>query len=108
MTRNRPVALALTVLVLVGCAPSPETAPRPEPEPMPSMPAATTRSSVTDLAAFEAMIATRPTPTELRSRYPGLQLVLPGEISTRELRGDRSRYFVELDAEGRVMGGRFQ
>nr|WP_293249925.1 hypothetical protein [Panacagrimonas sp.] len=66
------------------------------------------RTSITDLAAFDAFIATHPTPDGLRQRYPGLVVVMPDDISTRELRMDNSRYFVELDAQGRVTGGRFQ
>lgn len=66
------------------------------------------RMTVTDLPAFEAFIAARPRPEDLRARYPGLLVVLPTDMATKELRMDRSRYFVELDAEGRVSGGRFQ
>lgn len=108
MTRNPFLAPALILLILAGCAASPEADPPPAPTTPPSSPAMTSRTSVTDLAAFEALIATRPTPAELRSRYPGLLVVMPEDISTRELRGDRSRYFVEIDGEGRVVGGRFQ
>ncbi len=111
MTRKHPAALALILLSLAGCTSAPEAQPLPETASMPStpeIPATPGRTSVTDLPAFDALIATRPTPAELRSRYPGLHLVLPGDISTRELRGDRSRYFVELDGEGRIVGGRFQ
>ncbi len=66
------------------------------------------RTQVTDLKTFEAFIATRPTPEALRARYPGLAVITPDMMATRELRGDHSRYFVELDAEGRVIGGKFQ
>ena len=66
------------------------------------------RTTVSDLAAFDAFIATRPTPDALRQRYPGLLVVMPGDIATRELRTDNSRYFAEVDAQGRVIGGRFQ
>jgi hypothetical protein len=62
---------------------------------------------VTDMAAFEAFIATRPTPEQFRARYPDVLLVLPGQIATKELRLNNSRYFAELDGEGRITGGRF-
>ena len=63
---------------------------------------------VSDADAFDRFIATRPTPAEFRQRYPDLKLVLPGEMATKELRLDRSRYFAELDADGRIQGGRFK
>ncbi len=65
-------------------------------------------ATVTDPAAFDAFIATRPTPDAFRARYPGLRLVLPGQTSSRELRLDHSRYFAELDEQQRIVGGRFQ
>ena len=101
MTRNRLAPFALCLVTLAGCA----TASPPAP---PTPPGTTLRTSITDTAAFDAYIATRPTPEALRARYPGLLVVLPGDISTRELRGDNSRYFAELDAHGRVIGGKFQ
>lgn len=63
---------------------------------------------VSDLPAFERFIATRPTPAQFAKRHPDVVLVLPGQIATKELRMDRSRYFAQLDAEGRITGGRFQ
>lgn len=66
------------------------------------------RTSVTDLDAFNAFIATQPTPDALQAKYPGLNVVMPGDITTKEFRTDNSRYFVDLDAQGRVSGGRFQ
>lgn len=62
---------------------------------------------VTDLAAFQRFIAGKPTPAQFRARYPDVKLVLPGEIATREFRMNNSRYFAELDADGRVSGGKF-
>lgn len=103
MLRIRLAPVALSLLLLAGCAPAPQ-AESPPPEPA----AAPVRTQVTDLAAFEAYVATRPTPEALRARYPGLFVVMPGDITTRELRGDNSRYFATLDAEGRVVGGQFQ
>ncbi|HEY1077015.1 MAG TPA: hypothetical protein VGE51_10045 [Fontimonas sp.] len=63
---------------------------------------------VTDVAAFEQYIATRPTPTAFKMKYPDLTLVLPGQMATKELRGNNSRYFATLDGEGRISGGKFQ
>lgn len=63
---------------------------------------------VDGLTAFDAFIASGPTAEAFRARYPGVLLVLPGDISTRELRSDRSRYFADLDEQQRIRGGRFQ
>ena len=52
-------------------------------------------------------LATRPTPDEFRARYPHTTLVLPGDITTREMRYDCSRFFADTDIDGRVVGGRF-
>jgi hypothetical protein len=32
---------------------------------------------------------------------------MPGDITTKEMRLNNSRYFAELDADGRIVGGRF-
>ena len=66
------------------------------------------RGTVTDVAAFDAFIAARPAPKDFRARYPDVVLVLPGEMATKELRANRSRYFAELDGDGRITGGKFQ
>lgn len=105
---SKPSALllpfAVLLLAVAGCAP----APQPETAaPVPTL-EAPVRTTVTDVPAFEAFVATQPTPDALRQRYPGLQVVMPGDITTRELRSDNSRYFADLDPEGRVIGGRFQ
>jgi len=63
---------------------------------------------VTDVAAFEAFIAQAPTPEEFREVYPDVVLILPGDIATREFRTDNSRFFADLDAEERIIGGSFQ
>lgn len=63
---------------------------------------------VTDMPAFEAFIATWPTPQGFRQAYPDVHLVLPGDITTREFRMDNSRYFAVLNEAGRITGGRFQ
>lgn len=91
----------LLALGLAACACAPPAPPAP-------VNTETMRTSVTDLDAFNTFIGTRPTPAALRERYAGLTVVLPGEMATKELRGDNSRYFAELDAEGRIAGGRFQ
>ncbi|MGQ0618869.1 MAG: hypothetical protein ACT4QA_02960 [Panacagrimonas sp.] len=65
-------------------------------------------SRVTDMAVFAAFIATRPTPDRFSAKYPDVALILPGTITTKELRMDNSRYFAILDADGRITGGKFQ
>jgi len=62
---------------------------------------------VTEMTAFDAFIATHPTPEQFKAAYPDVLLVLPGTIATREMRSDNSRYFPELDANGRITGGKF-
>ncbi|MBL8837029.1 MAG: hypothetical protein JNL66_12330 [Alphaproteobacteria bacterium] len=57
--------------------------------------------------AFREFLATRPTPDAVRQRHPALRVVLPGQPTTMEFRRDCRRFFVTLDAEGRVTGGRF-
>lgn len=63
---------------------------------------------VTDMAAFEAFIATKPTTDEFRRVYPDVTLVLPGQIATKELRFNNSRYFPQVDSFGHITGGKFQ
>jgi hypothetical protein len=63
---------------------------------------------VTDVPAFDKFIATRPTPEEFRRVYPDVTLVLPGQIATKELRFNNSRYFAQIDDQNRITGGRFQ
>lgn len=62
---------------------------------------------VTEMTAFDAFIATHPTPDQFKAAYPDVLLVLPGTIATREMRSNNSRYFAELDANGRITGGKF-
>lgn len=61
-----------------------------------------------DAAKFDAFIATKPTPDQFRAAYPGILLVMPDDIATMEYRTDHSRYFAELDAQGRIIGGGFR
>lgn len=63
---------------------------------------------VADVDAFDRFIASHPTPEEFRAHYPDVTLVLPGQMATKELRMDRSRYFAQLDADGRITGGAFK
>ncbi|AXQ31551.1 hypothetical protein D0B54_23950 [Solimonas sp. K1W22B-7] len=79
--------------------------PMNQPESSASAPVA---GKVTDTAAFERYIATRPSAEQFRTHYPDVRLVLPGDIATKELRHDNSRYFAETDSSGRITGGRFQ
>lgn len=62
---------------------------------------------VTDMNAFEQFIAGKPTPAQFKAAYPDVQLVQPGEITTREFRLNNSRYFAKFDADGRISGGKF-
>lgn len=96
----RSIFCAVAWLTLSACGmnpPPPSTAAEPP-----------VAGFVTDVAAFDRYIATRPTPEQFTARYPDVVLVLPGQIATKELRLNRSRYFATLDAQGRIEGGRFQ
>lgn len=102
MSRTPGALLLAAVLMLSGCSQWPwtpdETAPTVAP----------VSGFVTDLEAFEAFIAQRPTADQFRVRYPDVFLVMPGDITTRELRFNNSRYFATFDERGRITGGRFQ
>jgi hypothetical protein len=63
---------------------------------------------ITDMRAFESVIATKPTPAQFRALYSCVHLVLPGDITTKEMRSDNSRYHADLDVHGRIVGGVFQ
>lgn len=63
---------------------------------------------VADMPSFDAFIATQPTPEQFKARYPDVTLALPGSMNTKELRMNNSRYFAQLDAQGRITGGKFQ
>ncbi len=71
----------------------------PQPVPVPGF--------VVDEAAFQRYVETHPTPQQFRLVYPDVQLVLPGDIASKEYRMNNSRYFARLDAEGRIVGGKF-
>lgn len=57
--------------------------------------------------AFSKFVAGKPTPVEFLTAYSCVSLVLPGDAATAEMRTDDSRYFAQLDAHGRVVGGSF-
>ena len=63
---------------------------------------------VTDKKAFDAFIATHPTPAQFLATYPDVQLVMPGTITTMEMRTNNSRFFPEQDATGHIVGGNFR
>lgn len=96
-------ALLLPLVSLAACA-----APTATPESSVPTSSAAVSGFVTDVAAFEQFIATTPTPSQFRARYPDVTLVLPGDMATKELRMNKSRYFAELDGAGRITGGKFQ
>ena len=97
---RRHLATLLAAAIATGCS---ATAPADS-----TGDAAAVPGYVTDTAAFDQFIATRPTPEQFRSRYPDVTLVLPGEIATKELRMNHSRYFPRIDAQGRITGGDFR
>ncbi|MFC3653038.1 hypothetical protein ACFONN_15875 [Dyella humi] len=65
------------------------------------------KQGVTDMATFESFVATHPTSDEFKKMYPGVQLMLPGMISTMEMRYDNTRFFPQMDNSGRIIGGDF-
>lgn len=107
--------LCSAVILLAGCGnkgplylpkatPAPATATVQPANPLAPAPL---HGFVTDMKAFDAFIAAHPTPDQFRAAYPDVLLVTPGMPSTRELRNNNSRYFAELDAQGRITGGKF-
>lgn len=100
-TRTSPL-----LLLICACSPAPSSPPAAqalEPQVFEIR-----QGYVEDLGEFAAFIASAPTPELFSRYYPDVQLVLPGQITTREYRSNHSRYFAELDASGRIVGGRFQ
>ncbi|MFT4045128.1 MAG: hypothetical protein QM661_00355 [Solimonas sp.] len=92
--------LCAALIVAAGLAAACHHAATTDPEPAAGF--------VTDMDAFRAFVATHPTPEQFRKGYPDVTLILPGQIATRELRMNNSRYFAELDSEGRITGGKFR
>lgn len=94
------VLFALVLSACNGAAPVQAQAPQTVQAPVPGF--------VTDQPRFDTFIATQPSPEDFRRVYPDVQLVLPGQIASKELRFNNSRYFAELDAQGRIVGGKFK
>jgi|GEM_PF-331540 len=92
-----PVAKPVTQATPAASTPATPTAATPAP----------VHGFVTDMAAFNAFIDTHPTPDQFRAAYPDVLLVLPGTVATREFRSNNSRYFADVDAQGRITGGKF-
>lgn len=63
--------------------------------------------SISGMDAFKQFMSNYPTPAQFRAQYPDVQLVLPGEMATKELRSDNSRYFAQLNQDGRIVSGKF-
>jgi hypothetical protein len=97
MNRIAPIffLIALGAAALGAC----QTAPAAKPTPVAGF--------VTDMRAFDAFIATKPTPAQFHAAYPDVMLVTPDMMTTREMRQNNSRYFPKLDADGRIVGGSF-
>jgi len=74
----------------------------------PAAPPLPVHGFVTDMPAFDAFIARRPTADEFRAAYPDVLLILPNMPTTMEMRYNNSRYFAEIGSDGRISGGRFQ
>jgi len=94
------VLMAICCFLLIACE-------RPD-QTRESAHATVERGFVTDMENFANFIGQRPSPDPFRTRYPDVTLVLPGEAATKELRTNNSRYFAELDEQGRIVGGKFQ
>ncbi len=92
---RRLAFVPFALLILGGCQSMPVATPTP------------IHGNVTDMPRFDAFIADRPTPDEFRATYPDVQLVLPGMAVTREYRNNHSRYFAQLDWQGRISNGNF-
>lgn len=94
----RFLLLPLLGLVLAGCVSSPERVLPPPHE-----------GNVRDVPAFRAFIETyEPSPEDFKRVYPDIVLVLPGDIATKELRMNNSRFFATLNDDKRIIDGRFQ
>lgn len=100
MIRSIFTAGAVAAAMALGaCSPQNDSVTVADPKPVTGV--------VTDTDAFARFIGSRPTAEAFRKAYPDVTLVMPGDISTREMRHDNSRYFAEVDENGRISGGRF-
>ena len=90
----------VVALVAGGCAVHKTETRADGPEPRPG--------TVEQMNPFLHFLETRPTPAEFERVYPDVMLVLPGDIVTQEYRTDNSRFFAELDADGRIHDGEFR
>lgn len=66
------------------------------------------RGHVNNMGAFQTFVATRPTPSEFRRVYPDVTLVLPRDMATMEMRNNNSRFFAQVDQDGKIVGGSFR
>jgi hypothetical protein len=104
---ERKPLVILAALLMAACQVPQSAEPQPPNPPMDASPDKPAAANADDAVAFDAFVAKNPTPGQFRQRYPSVTLVLPGDIATKELRSDRSRYFADLDAQGRIVGGKF-
>ena len=95
-----PLVAVLLALAAGGCAVHKTETRADGPEPRPG--------KVEQMNPFLHFIETRPTPEEFERVYPDVMLVMPGDIVTQEYRTDNSRFFAELDEDGRITGGEFR
>lgn len=65
------------------------------------------KGGVANMGGFESFIATHPTQEQFKAQYPGVLLMLPGTVSTMEIRYDNTRFFPQLDKDGHIIGGDF-
>ncbi|WP_038047798.1 hypothetical protein [Thioalkalivibrio sp. ALJ16] len=94
------VVAVMLALSTGGCAVHKTETRADGPEPRPG--------TVQQMNPFLHFLETRPTPEEFNRVYPDVTLVLPGDVATREYRTDNSRFFAELDADGRIRDGGFR
>jgi hypothetical protein len=96
--------LAMSLAMGPGAA-----APAPAPEPPGPLVSTTADGQIyVTQPAFDDFIAMHPTPAEFQARYPQIDLVLPGDLTTMELRTDNSRYIADVSVEGRIYDGDFR
>ncbi|MFO7954628.1 hypothetical protein [Thioalkalivibrio sp.] len=98
--RYSSVIGVVLVLGIGGCSAHKTETRVDGPEPRPG--------TVEQMNPFLRFLETRPTPAEFERVYPDVMLVLPGDVVTQEYRTDNSRFFAELDEEGRIHDGEFR